>query len=434
MSKALFSDHTYHSKQKNPDMSIRDEIRSIYQEHKGQIEQKTNDMVNALGDVKELFFKLRDHKEKYTANFSKFSDGLTVDTYAVDRDPILSKFQKTYYNQMMSNSNDANIPGFLKNSYSNYGASAHFMIRALSYIYPMLIIKPLPKLTWREDWPVFTSSAWAAFDVFLTAQRIYNATDNVEGANDSGRVQAQFGESVFQNITIRQDLVWDSTIEMYADQSMNNSLIQYTYMESMKRGFDEKINDVYLFGDSAYGISGLLNNPALSASPSFTYTSAGPWNAINGTSQERNSTLDLINMTQAVEQQSNGVYSAKKLMMSLKLKPLVVFPRSQYVSTSPIGYVAGQKWGVDFETTLESARYNPYLNDKGTFPTPGTSQVLVAYDTDTSFAHIGVPVFMFAEPLSYENHRFKIPMLSRTGGLRIVQAPSIAIMKDIQTS
>jgi hypothetical protein len=424
----VVSDQKYHNKQKNPEQSAIEEIRSIWQSHKDEIEQETTHMVNQMGDLKELYFKLRDTKDKYTANFDKFSDGMTVDKYAIDRDPLLSKFQKQFEAQMMQNCSDANGAGFMKNSYSGYGASAHFMIRALSYIYPMLIIKPLPKLTWREDWPVFTSSAWAAFDVFLTAARIYNATDNVEGANDSGRAAAQFGESIFQNVTIRQDLVWDSTVEMYADASMNNSLIQYTYMESLKRGFDEKVNSIYLFGDPDYGINGLLTNSNITRIPSV-----GPWNLSNANG-EKNSTLDLIALTQQVEQQSLGVYSAKKVMMSLLLKPLVVQPRSQYVSTSPIGYVAGQAWGVDFEKVLQVARYNPYLNNQGTAISGSATQLCVAYDVDTSFAHIGVPVFMFAEPLSYENHKFKMPFLTRTGGFRVVQSPSLAILDYVQTT
>lgn len=433
----IVSDGKYHNKQKNPEMSQIEEIRANYQSLKNEIETSTTDMVNQMGDIKELFFQLREHKEKYAQDFDKFSDGITIDPYAVDRDKLMSKFQKTFYNQMMTNSLEANGAGFLKNSYSGYGASAHFMIRALSYIYPMLIIKPQPKLTWREDWPVFTSSAWAQFDVFLTAQRIYNATDNVEGANDSGRVQAQFGESIFQNITVRQDLVWDSTVEMYADSSMNNGLVQYAYMESLKRGFDERLNNIYLFGDNAYGMTGLINNPTIQANKIFA---SGSWGQV-APSGERFSTIDLIRLTQQVEQQSLSVYSAKKIMMSLALKPLVVYPRSAYVSTSPIGYVAGQAWGVEFEKQLQSARYNPYLNGVGVVnPTPPAQpgsapyEVAFAYDVDTSFAHIGVPVFMFAEPISYENHKFKMPFLSRTGGYRLIQSPSVAMMDSITTN
>ncbi len=302
------------------------------------------------------------------------------------------------------------------------------MIRALSYIYPMLIIQPLPKLTWREDWPVLNQSDWAQFDVFLTAQRIYNATDVNEEANDSGRVQATFGESVFQNITVRQDIVWDSTPEFYADQSMNNGLVSWVYFEALKRGFDEKVNDIYLNGDVNYGLNGLVNNPNLAG---FQVPSQGSWALINGTYNERNSTIDLINLTQAVEQQSKGVFSAKRIMMSLSLKPLVILPRSQYVSTSPIGYVAGQAWGVDFEGMLQGARYNPYLNNAGT---GGNTQTAFAYDVGMEMAHIGVPHFMFGEPISWEGHKYKLPFLTRTGGFRVIQSPSIAYIPSILTS
>jgi hypothetical protein len=424
--KLLVSDSNYHAKQKNPEKSKIEEIRSIYQSCSAEIEEKAEDMVNKMTDTKEIYYQLREHKQKYEADFNKFSDGVSINKYAIDRDPILSKLQKTFEAQMLQNAEQANGSGFLKNSYSGYGASAHFMVRALSYIYPMLIIKPLPKLTWREDFPVFSGSSWAAFDVFLTAQRIYNVTDENEQANSSGRVQATFGESIFQNITIRQDLVWDSTIEMYADQSMNNGLVNYVFMEALKRGFDEKVNTIYLSGDADYGMQGLLTNTNITR-----ITSGGSWNAINGATGEKWSTTDLINLTQQVEQQSNGVYTAKKIMMSLKLKPYVVQPRSAYVSTSPIGYVAGQSWGVDFESVLQTARYNPYLNNEGTAT---NTQIAVAYDVDTSFAHIGVPVFMFAEPISWENHKYKIPFLTRTGGFRLIQAPSIGILDSISTT
>jgi hypothetical protein len=206
-----------------------------------------------------------------------------------------------------------------------------------------------------------------------------------------------------------------------------NGLVNYVFMESLKRGFDEKINDIYLFGDADYNISGLLNNSNITR-----IQSGGSWTQINSGTGEKWSTTDLINITQQVEQQSNGVYTAKKIMMSLKLKPYVVQPRSAYVSTSPIGYVAGQAWGVDFDYVLAGARYNPYLNGQGT--DGNTYQLAVAYDVDTSFAHIGVPVFMFGEPLSYESHKFKIPFITRTGGFRVIQSPSIAILDNIATN
>lgn len=423
----IFTDNDYHKKQKNPIRSVREEIREIYKSNLPKIEKKSTDMINKLSDgLPELYYQLREHKKKYTENFKNFCNNITVDKNAVDRDPLMSKFQKTFEQQMVSAAIEKNGNGFFKNttasSYGGYGGTAHFMIRALSYIYPMLIIQPLPKLTWREDWDVLEAEGWAQFGVFLTAQRIYNATDVNEEANDSGRVEATFGESIFQNITVRQDIVWDSTPEFYADQSMNNGLVSWVYFEALKRGFDEKINDIYLFGDTNFGLTGLVTNPNITQ-----IQPSGTWGSTNG-SNEQYSTLDLINLTQTVEQNSNGVYTTKKIMMSLKLKPYVVIPRSAYVSTSPIGYVAGQKWGVDFAAVLENVRYNPYLNNEGTTT---NTQVAFAYDTRMDFAHIGVPFFMFAEPVSWEGHKYKLPFLTRTGGWRLIQSPSVVMMNNI---
>lgn len=426
------TDHSYHLKQKDPLASAREEIKNIYKSALPMITKKTEQMVNSMdSDLREQMYRLREHKEAYTKNFDKYCNTVAIDKFAVDRDPILSKLQKIFENQFMQNAVEKNGTSFFKNatasSYGGYGGTAHFMIRALSYIYPLLIIQPLPKLTWREDWPVMDASGWAQFDVFLTAQRVYNATDVNEEANDSGRVEATFGESIFQNVTIRQDIVWDSTVEMYADSSMNNGLVAWTYFEALKRGFDEKINSIYLNGDTNYSITGLLTNTGITR-----IQASGSWNQVNSSTGERYSTVDLINLTQQVEQQSNGVYTAKKIMMSLKLKPFVVQPRSAYVSTSPIGYVAGQAWGVDFESALASARYNPYLNGTGT---DGSSyQLAVAYDPNESYAHIGVPVFMWGEPVDWSGHKYKLPFVTRTGGFRVVQLPSIAILDNIPTN
>ena len=41
---------------------------------------------------------------------------------------------------------------------------------------------------------------------------------------------------------------------------------------------------------------------------------------------------------------------------------------------------------------------------------------------------------MYGEPLTYESHKFKIPFLSRTGGWRLIQSPSIAILDNISTT
>lgn len=425
----ILTDHAYHSKQKDPVKSAIEETRAVYQGAMGMIEKNTTDMVNKMGDIGDLFYELRENKKKYTENYGKYCNGISIDKRAIDRDKLLSKFQKTYEQQMMQSAIDTYGNSFFKNanasSYGGYGGSAHFMIRALSYIYPMLIIQPLPKLTWREDWPVLDQSGWSQFDVFLTAQRVYNATEVNEEANDSGRVEATFGEAVYQNITIRQDIVWDSTPEFYADSSMNNGLVSWVYFEALKRGFDEKINSIYLFGDGDYPITGLLTNSNVTR-----IQSSGSWNAVNAAG-ERYSTGDLINLTQQVEQQSNGVFSAKKIMMSLKLKPYVVLPRSSYVSTSPIGYVAGQAWGEDFNKILQETRYNPYLNNQATTT---NEQIAVAYDVDTSYAHIGVPYFMFGEPIDWSGHKYKMPFLTRTGGWRLIQSPSVAILDNISTT
>jgi hypothetical protein len=427
------TDWDYHSKQIDPKKSVKEEIKAIRQSMSAEVEAQAQNMVNSLGnDTREIMYMINEKADYYRNNFGRFGNDVSLDTYAISRDPILGKAQQMFESHMRREAINAHGTGFFTNSYQGYGSSAHFMIRALSYIYPMLIIKPLAKLTFREDWPILTGNQWAQFDVFLTAERVYNATLVDDQATESGRVNANFGEAVFPIITLRQDIVWDSTVELYADQTLNGGLLNYIYFESCKRGFDEKINDLYLFGDTTYAMPGLFSN--LTSSNIYginIINSSGTWAAVNATSGEKNSTTDLIRLVNQVEQQSNGVYNANHIMMSLKTKPLVVQPRSQYVSTSPMGFVAGQKWGNDFESVLENVRYNPYLNDKGTAVSAGASQLAIAYDKNETFAHIGLPTFMFIEPITYESHKFKIPFLTRTGGFRVIQSPSMAIMDQI---
>lgn len=422
-STVVMGDHNYHLKQKDPKASIREEIREMRKSFSKEIDQKTTQMVNSLGDISEFYYKLSENKEKYVGKFDSFVKNKFVDINAVNRDPILSGMQKCFQEHFIKNAVDKEGTSFLSNSYSGYGGSAHFMIRALSYIYPMLIVQPLAKITFREDWPILEGQQWAAFNVFMTSQRVYNTTiENVESSG-SGRAQAVFGESIFANITLREDLVWDSTVEMYADQSMNNGLVNYMFMESLKRGFEQKVNSMYLFGDTNLGLTGLTSDTNIT-----NVAPTGSWNAINSATGERYSTQDLIALCSQVEQNSNGVFNAKKIMMSLKLKPFVIQPRSAYVSTSPIGYTAAQKFGNDFETLLQDTRYNPFLNDQGTV---SGSQIAFAYDPMVENAHIGLPVFMFAEPISTESHKYKIPFLTRTSGFNLIQAPSVIKMNSI---
>lgn len=427
------TDWDYHKKQANPKKSAREEIQAIRQSVSTKIEAEAQNMVNSLGsDTKEIMYLINERADFYRNNFSRFGNAVSLDTYAISRDPVLGKAQQMFESHMRREAVNAHGSGFFTNSYQGYGSSAHFMIRALSFIYPMLIIKPLAKLTFREDWPILTGNQWSQFDVFLTAERVYNATMVDEQSTESGRVNATFGETIFPIMTLRQDIVWDSTVELYADQTLNGGLLNYMYFESCKRGFDEKINSIYLFGDSNYNMPGLISNLTTNNVYGIKIINAtGSWANVNSITQEKYSTTDLITLVNQVEQQSNGVYNANNIMMSLKLKPLVVQPRSSYVSTSPMGYVAGQKWGNDFESILEKVRYNPYLNDRGTSISSGVSQLAVAYDKDETFAHIGLPQFMYVEPITYESHKFKIPFLTRTGGFRVIQSPSLAIMDQI---
>lgn len=435
------TDWEYHSKQANPTASAREEVKAIRQRLSNKIEAEAQAMVNSLGtDTREIMYLINEKSEYYAKNFDKFGNNVSLDMYAIARDPVLGKAQQMFESHMRNEAINTHGTSFFTNSYQGYGSSAHFMIRALSFIYPLLIIKPLAKLTYREDWPILTGNQWAQFDVFLTAERVFRATNVDDQSTESGRVNANFGEMVFPTITLRQDIVWDSTVELYADQSLNGGLLNYMYFEACKRGFDEKVNDIYLFGDSNNNMPGLFSNlTSAGASGANVYginvlSASGSWAAVNSNTGEKYSTTDLLALVNAVEQQSNGVYNANSIMASLKLKPLLVQPRSQYVSTSPIGYVAGQKWGNDFESVLDKIRYNPWINDRGTGISSGASQLAVAYDKDETFAHIGLPVYMFAEPITYESHKFKIPFLTRTGGFRVIQSPSIAIMDKIPTA
>lgn len=436
-----FGDFDYHKKQKtkyNIEKSIGQEFLQNYKEIANLLESRTEASVNT-SNQKDLFNALKPRLSEYRKNSNLYCNNTTINRAAIDRDPLLSKLQKSYFEDLMEvNLKDPSSKrffknsstGFMRNSYSPAVSDPLFMIRAISYIYPVLIVKPLPRLTWREDWDVFSAGSWAEFNVFPVTERVYPATISPATTQAGGesplvdshgttspRVNAKFGESVFQNVTLRTDVIWDSTVLKMQDETMNNGLINYVYMESLRRGFDEQINNLYLFGSSAIGTQGLLNNTNIQ-----TVSSLGSWNQKNPSTGETYATQDLVNLTQAVQQNSLGAFDCTNLMFSLLLNPPLKLPRSAQVSSSSVTYLLGQYLEV-----LEKATFNPYLNNQGT----AGAQVAVAYDKNINNANIGVPQFMFAEPVTYDNNRYRMPFITRSSGFQLIQAPSIAIMNNI---
>lgn len=444
-----FADEAYHRKQKDPLRSADEELIAMRKNVSHITEAKSREMIP--DDCRDTYESIVQDLPKLRRNFQSYlcNQNKQVDEYKIDKDPILSKAQKRFYDLMMqSNIQDPTARQlFLKNgknlnlvntasSYSGSGSNPQFMIRALSYIFPMLIIQPLPKLTWREDWPIDEAGLFSELAVVVGAQRVYpkaSATDGSESAitqaqgTNSPAVNATFGEQVFQAITLRNDIIWDSTIKKYQDEQLNGGLLNYMFMQSLKRGIDEQINQIYLSGSSLSGTTGLLNNTQIP-----TVVSAGPWPQQNTSTGELYATSDLINLLNAVEQNSLTAFQVTNLMMSLVLKPTVIQARSQYVSSSPLSYILGQ-FSADgtsynqFEQPTERCRFNPYLNNQGT----AGAQIAFAYQKDLECAKIGLPVPMYAEPISYENNRFRMPFVTRTFGFQLILPSSIAVMKNI---
>lgn len=446
---AVFFDDQYHDKQKNPDASRKDEFIEIYNKTAPLVEQETRNMLNA--DDVEIYTKLRENLPELRRDFDKFLiSGHGVNTREIDRNPILNKARKHFLDSlMMTNMRDSRSSMLLKNAdpilYPSPN-SPHFMIRALSYIYPIMIIQPLPEISWRSDWPVDTAGGFSEFAVIMTANRLYPQIPGSgfasEGAispvvqpqgNTSPTVGTTFGQQVFQAVTLRNDIVWDSTVEKYQDEQLNNGLVNYMYLQSLQYGIDSEINSIYLKGlpetGLTTGLTGLLNNPAIP-----TLSATGPWNEYNITTSQLNATLDINRLLNEVIIGSKKAYKTTNFMYSLKLRTVLTQPMSAYIGASPLTYNLSQydllamKSSYDLlQKALLDANDNPWLDDQGT----DGKQVAVAYAKDIRNAKIGLPVALQAEPISWEGNRYRLPFITRTFGFQVLQAKSIAIMRDI---
>jgi hypothetical protein len=248
--------------------------------------------------------------------------------------------------------------------------------------------------------------------------------------NTSPTVGTTFGQQVFQAVTLRNDIVWDSTVEKYQDEQLNNGLVNYMYLQSLQYGIDSEINSIYLKGLAQTGMTGLLNNPAIP-----TLNATGPWNEYNVTTSQLNATLDINNLLTSVRVGSKKSYNTTNFMFSLKLLPILTQPMSAYIGASPLTYTLSQydllslKSSYDLlQKSLLGANDNPWLDDEGT----DGKQVAIAYAKDIRNAKIGLPVALQAEPISWEGNRYRLPFLTRTFGFQVLQAKSISIMRDIE--
>jgi len=205
------------------------------------------------------------------------------------------------------------------------------------------------------------------------------------------------------------------------------------YLQSLQYGIDSEINSIYLKGlpetGLTTGLTGLLNNPAIP-----TLSSTGPWNEYNITTSQLNATLDINRLLNEVIIGSKKAYKTTNFMYSLKLRTVLTQPMSAYIGASPLTYNLSQydllamKSSYDLlQKALLDANDNPWLDDQGT----DGKQVAVAYAKDIRNAKIGLPVALQAEPISWEGNRYRLPFITRTFGFQVLQAKSIAIMRDI---
>lgn len=187
-----------------------------------------------------------------------------------------------------------------------------------------------------------------------------------------------------------------------------------------RRANDQKVNQLAWFGDSTFGLTGLLNNANI-PSASVPNDGTGPstlW--VNKTPDQILRDLNLI---------TNGIVDLTK---GVEIPNTVILPIEQYT------LIASTPRSATSDTTILEyfLMNNPYIDMVDWVPElagagPLGVDIFVAYDRNPDKLELQLPMPFRQYPPQERNLNFEIPCESRFGGLLVYYPLSISIGEGI---
>lgn len=187
-----------------------------------------------------------------------------------------------------------------------------------------------------------------------------------------------------------------------------------------RRANDQKVNELAWFGDTDYGLLGLLDNPNIPATtvpndgtgPSTLWTTKTPDQILRDLNLITNSIIDL----------TKGVETPNTVIMPIEQYTLIAStPRSSTSDTTILAYFLLNNPYIDVVDWV------PELKGAGT----GGVDLFIAYDRNPDKLEIQLPMPFRQYPPQERNLNFEIPCESRYGGVLIYYPLSLAFGEGI---
>ena len=310
----------------------------------------------------------------------------------------------------------AGVDKFFRDKVFN-AEQTEFFIRQLTDIYPYLLMRKFPEIKFREYVDVVRGDPWMKRDV----SQFYDVAGEAEIISQlSGDIPTVGVAGSEQIVEIKDSAL---AIEwQYSELQASGSYprVEQAKMYALRRAFEQKLNGLFLYGDAVNGVNGILSDTTI---PTITAAATGQGSSTRWA--DKTAALKLADIRDAllkVNTDSNGVFNVTKVAISLnEFNAAFADPRSDYVDTDVYQYLM-TKFPM-----LESIEGDAYLNDKGT----GGTGIMLLMDKNPENYYMRTPAEMIPLPPEYRNTKIKIPFMTRSAGLTLIQSQSVLKVNGI---
>jgi hypothetical protein len=294
-----------------------------------------------------------------------------------------------------------------------------FFARELEYIKSKSYDIEFPDMKAFKHIPISTeagdgaqSITYAQFEEVGLARIIESYGDDLPRADIRGKEYTQLVKSVGVSYGY-------SIQEIRAALMVGRSLTQ-RQANSARRANDQKINRLAWFGDTNYGIYGMVNMPNV---PAFAVPATGT----GATTQWVNKTPDQI--LGDLNQVANSIVALTK---GVEMPNTVLLPVAQYTliaSTprSPVSDTTILEYFIQNNPFISTVDWVPELAGAG----PSGEDIMIAFDKNPDKLTMEIPMPFTQYPPQERGLEFIVPCESRFGGIIVYYPLSIAIGEGI---
>ena len=194
----------------------------------------------------------------------------------------------------------------------------------------------------------------------------------------------------------------------------NYPRVEQAKMMMLRRGFEQLLNSLFLYGSAKNGVNGILTDTTIT---NFQAADTGTGNSrLWADKTPAQQLADIRDGLLKMNTDSDGIFNAKKVVISLdRFNSAFANPRSEYVDTDVFQYI------INKFPMLESIEGDPYLNNQGT----GGTGLMLIMDKDPENYYMRTPLEMAPLPVEYQNAKVRLPFITRSAGLTLIQSKSI---------